>query len=45
MEELTEWTMSDGFAWQKTSETNDYWGAEIPDSYIEKDFKKFIKNS
>ena len=37
--------MSDGYAWQKTSETNNYWGAEIPDSYIEKDFKKFIKNS
>lgn len=44
-EELTDWTMREGFAWQKASDTSDYWGNEIPDSYIEKDFKKFIKTN
>lgn len=44
-EELTDWTMREGYAWQKTSDTSSYWGNEIPDSYIEKDFKKFIKTN
>ena len=44
-EDLTDWTMREGFAWQKTSDTSVYWGNEIPDSYIEKDFKKFVKTN